>query len=314
MKPFPCQLCKPYTDFLSCTQGKTSLLTRIVNKGQALNYRTVHVNLKSVETGIIKNLDKFLRWFCFVVGRELGLENRLKELWDTEILGSNDNCTVYFEEYLLPAINRPLVFGLDDVDAVFPHTEVVEDFLGMLRSWHEKGKDSPYWKQVRLVIAHSTECYVPLDMNQSPLNAGIPIQLSEFDGDDILALGRQYGLSWQESEVRQLMNMVGGHPYLVRLAMYEIGSGKITLDQLLRSAPTESGIYSNHLRRHLEVLQQNPELAGCLQKVVTASKPVELDSMQIYKLHSMGVVHQQDNLVTPRCVLYREYFRRVLSG
>ncbi|WP_442943131.1 AAA-like domain-containing protein [Nostoc sp.] len=34
--------------------------------------------------------------------------------------------------------------------------------------------------------------------------------------------------------------------------------------------------------------------------------------MQIYKLHSMGLVQQQDNQVMPRCNLYREYFCRVL--
>ena len=34
-------------------------------------------------------------WFCLMVGRQLELENRLKDYWDTEILGSNDNCTVY---------------------------------------------------------------------------------------------------------------------------------------------------------------------------------------------------------------------------
>ena len=110
------------------------------------------------------------------------------------------------------------------------------------------------------------------------------------------------------------MRMVGGHPYLVRLALYEVGSGKMTLEQLLRDAATEAGIYSNHLQRHLDVLQQASELAQALQKVVASSEPVGLDSMQIYKLHSMGLVQQQDNQVMPRCNLYREYFRRVLSA
>jgi hypothetical protein len=41
---------------------------------------------------------------------------------------------------------------------------------------------------------------------------------------------------------------------------------------------------------------------------------VELDSMQIYKLHSLGLVQQQNNQVVPRCNLYRAYFRRVLSA
>ena len=82
----------------------------------------------------------------------------------------------------------------------------------------------------------------------------------------------------------------------------------------LGEASTEAGIYSNHLRRHLEMLQQAPELARAWQTVVASPEPVELDSMQIYKLHSMGLVRRKDNQVMPRCHLYREYFRRVLSA
>ncbi len=294
--------------------GKTSLMARILAQGQSLNYRTVYLDLSSVEGGIIRNLDKFLRWFCLMVGRQLALENRIKEYWDTEILGSNDNCTVYFEEYLLPAIDCPLVLGLDDVDRVFPHSEVVEDFLGMLRSWHEKGKIPGRWKQLRLVMAHSTECYIPLDMNQSPFNAGVPVELLEFDSKQVLSLAVVHGLSWHQSQVEELMRMVEGHPYLVQLALYEVSSGKLALEQLLRDAPTEAGIYSNHLRGLLEMLQHAPELAQALKMVVASMEPVELDSMQIYKLHSMGLVHQENNWVIPRCNLYREYFRRVLSA
>jgi AAA-like domain len=86
------------------------------------------------------------------------------------------------------------------------------------------------------------------------------------------------------------------------------------LEQLLQDAPTEVGIFGHHLRRQVEVLQQASGLAQALQKVVASMEPVALDSMQIYKLHSMGLVKQQDNQVMPRCHLYREYFRRVLSA
>jgi hypothetical protein len=299
--------------------GKTSLMTRILAQGQSLNCRTAYLDLSSVEGGIIRNLDKFLRWFCLMVGRQLNLENRIleqriKDYWDTEILGSNDNCTVYFEEYLLPAIDHPLVLGLDDVDRVFPYPEVVEDFLGMLRSWHEKGKISGQWKKLRLVMAHSTECYISLDINQSPFNAGFPVELLEFDSKQVLSLANVHGLSWQESQVEELMNMVGGHPYLVRLALYEVSAGKLTLEQLLRDAPTEVGIFGYHLRGQLVVVHQASELAQALLKIVASIEPVALDSMQIYKLHSMGLVQQQDNQVMPRCNLYREYFHRVLSA
>jgi AAA-like domain len=292
--------------------GKTSLMGRILAQGESQNYRTVPLDLSSIERSIIADLDKFLRWLCLMVGRQCQLENRLNDLWDTEILGSNDNCTVYFEEYLLPGIKCPLVLGLDNVDRIFPYTDVVEDFLGMLRSWHEKGKTSLQWRQLRLVMAYSTECYVPLDMNQSPFNAGIPIELQEFNIKQVKSWACIHGIKWHDTQVNALMEMVGGHPYLVGLALYEVGAQKMTLEQLLQSAPTEAGIYSSHLRRHLETLKSSPELFECFQQVVASPEPIELNAMKIYKLHSMGLVQQSNNRVKPRCNLYREYFQHQL--
>ncbi|NES85604.1 MAG: hypothetical protein F6K10_31675 [Moorea sp. SIO2B7] len=294
--------------------GKTSLMTWILAQCQSQNYKTVYLKLGSVERSIVTNLDKFLRWLCLMVGRQLKLENQLEDYWDTEILGSNDNCTVYFEEYLLPAIDCPLVLGLDEAERIFPCTEVIEDFLGMLRSWHEKGKISSQWKQLRLVMAHSTECYIPLDMNQSPFNAGFPVELSEFNTKQLQDLAGVYELDWNESQIKELMEMVGGHPYLVQLALYHVTIGKMTLERLLCQASTEAGIYSNHLRRHLKALRQVPKLSQAFQQVVASPEPVNLDSMQIYKLHSMGLVQRKDNQVMPRCNLYRIYFNRVLSA
>ncbi len=139
------------------------------------------------------------------------------------------------------------------------------------------------------------------------------MELREFDKKQIQDLVRLHSLSWNDTQVEKLMKMVGGHPYLVRLAMYNVSSLKITLEQLLEEAATEAGIYSNHLRRQLETLQQVPELALALKKVVTSPEAIELDSMQIYKLHSMGLVKRQNNYVVPRYNLYKEYFSRVLS-
>ncbi|KST61827.1 AAA-like domain-containing protein [Mastigocoleus testarum] len=292
--------------------GKTSLMNRIIPYAVAKNYRTVYLDLSSVQRKILTNLDQFLRWFCCMAGRQLKLENQLNDYWDGEILGSNDNCTVYFEEYLLTQIDSPVVLELDNVDKIFSYTEVTEDFFGMLRSWHEKGKISAIWKKLRLLLAHSTEVYVPLDINQSPFNAGVPVELVEFDKQQVKKLVFIHRLNWDEIQVEQLMELVGGHPFLIRLAMYEVSLRNLTLKQLLQEASTEAGIYSNHLRGYLEALQKCPKLAQAFKVVVNSPEQVELDSIQIYKLHSMGLVQRRDNHVVPRCNLYREYFQRVL--
>ena len=294
--------------------GKTSLARRIVAEGIRQNYQGVYLDLGSVNKEVITNLDKFLRWLCCKVSLELELDNQVDSAWNTSFLGSNDNCTAYFKKYILKQINSPLVLVLDEVDRLFQYSEIVEDFFGMLRSWHEKGKTSDVWKQLRLVLVHSTEIYIPLDYHQSPFNAGVPVELEEFNQQQVKDLAARHGINSQESLLKELRVMVGGHPYLLRLAMYDVATGKTTFKDLLQSATTEAGIYSNHLRSLLNILRSasDLDLVQALERVVNSNVGVELDSMQIYKLHSLGLVVRKNNHVTPRCQLYREYFRRVL--
>ncbi len=70
-------------------------------------------------------------------------------------------------------------------------------------------------------------------------------------------------------------------------------------------------MYSNPLRRLLNILKQSPELSSVYEQVVKSSEPVELNPLQIYQLHSIGLVKYQNNLVSPSCKLYRDYFQRV---
>ena len=293
--------------------GKTSLVNRILKQGRASQQKIVYLDFDSVERSIVGNLDKLLRWLCVMVSRQLRLENKVKEYWDTDILGSNDNCTVYFEEYILAETDSAIAFALDNIDKLFSYERVIEDFFGMLRSWHERGKTHDCWSQLRLILSHSTEVYIPLDINQSPFNAGIPILLEEFDASQVEALAYLYQLDWDKSQIAQLMDLVGGHPYLVRLAMYQIKTSDLTIKQFLGRATSEMEIYSDPLRRLLNTLKQSPTLTSAFAKVVESAEPVALDSLQIYQLHSIGLIQHQQNLVFPRCKLYRDYFNRVLT-
>jgi hypothetical protein len=295
--------------------GKTSLLSRIFNVAAQQNVRTVELNLLLANNAVLTNLDKFLRWFCASVGRTLKLENQLDNYWDTELLSSSSNCTAYFEEYLLPQIDSPLVLGLDEVDRIFPYPEIAPDFFGLLRLWHEKAKNLDIWKRLRLIVVHSTEVYIDLDNYRSPFNVGVPVELPEFTPQQVQDLAGRYGLDWNDKKVgaqgfAPLLEMVGGHPYLVQQALYQLRCQGVTLEQLLQDAPTEAGIYSNHLRHHWVNLHKNPELVQAYKQVVKSSEPVELERVQSYKLHSMGLVKRQGDKVMPSCDLYRQYFSK----
>jgi transcriptional regulator with XRE-family HTH domain len=293
--------------------GKTSLMARILHHAEQQGSRTVALSLQLANQRVFANSDKFLQWFCAIVGLELGVPDQLAKYWEmAEIAGSNISCRAYFEQYLLPQLDRPLTLGLDEVDCIFPYQEIADDFFGLLRALHEEAKRRDIWKKFRLIVVHSTEVYVPLDMNKSPFNVGLPIELPELTSQQVQDLAKRHGLDWNTGEVEKLMALVGGHPYLLRLAMYAIARQDVTLDQVLQEAPTEAGLYSDHLRRHLWNLEKQPELMEAMREVASANSPVRLPAVQAFKLNSMGLVSLQGNDVTSRCYLYEQYFRERL--
>ncbi|MEM8612916.1 MAG: AAA-like domain-containing protein [Cyanobacteria bacterium P01_H01_bin.105] len=291
--------------------GKTSLMARILFKAQEQGYQTIPLSFQHADREIFNNLDQLLRWLCVRVARKLNIPPRIEDFW-TDAYGSKDNCTAYFEDYLLPEIAAPLVLGMDEVDRVFQYTDIVDDFFGLLRAWYEEAGygvgGSNLWEKLRLVVVHSTEGYIPLDINQSPFNVGLPIELKEFNLDQVTDLARRYGLRWSPDQIQELMTMIGGHPYLVRFAFYHIVHRELTWKQLLKTAPTESGIYGDHLRRHLWNLNRDPSLAKALSQVLASQTPVSLESAHAFKLHSLGLVKLQGNGVVSSFELYRQYF------
>lgn len=291
--------------------GKTSLMSRILYRAREQGYYTVPLSFQHADISTFTSLRDLLQWFCSKVARKLRLSHPIQNYW-TDTYGSKDNCTMYFEDCLLSEIDRPLVLGLDEVDRIFQYPNIADDFFGLLRAWYEEagygGNDSGLWEKLRLIVVHSTEVYIPLDVNQSPFNVGLPIELTEFSPAQVTDLATRHGLSWQEAQVAELMAIVGGHPYLIRLALYYLAQNQLTIAELAQTAATESGIYGDHLRRHLWNLRQHPELITAYSRVVASPESVELESILAFKLHSLGLVHLQGNDVTPRFELYRQYF------
>ncbi len=294
--------------------GKTSLMARILHYASEQGYATVPLSFQRADSALFTDLDQFLRWLCEQVGRKLKRRDNLDDYWQG--FGGKDKCNAYFEECLLEELHAPLVLALDEVDMVFPHREVADDFFGLLRSWYEAARygdsSSELWENLRLIIVHSTEAYVPLNINQSPFNVGKTVDLEEFTATQVQALARCYGLTWSEAQAQQLMQLIGGHPYLVRKALYHLRRQEVTLDGLSATAATESGIYSDHLRRHLYNLQRYPELAEAMRQIVVKREAIAVAAEAAFKLDSMGLVELQGNEALPRCDVYRQYFREHL--
>lgn len=288
-------------------RGKSSLMVRILDNAAQQGCQTVFLSFQLADRSILQDLDKFLQWFSASVGLGMHLPNRLDSYWDN-LFGSKISCKMYFEEYLLSSISQPLVLALDDVDRLFDYPELADEFFGLLRTWHEQAKNRNIWQQLRLIVAHSTEVYIPLNVNKSPFNVGLPIELDLFNTQQVQFIAKKYGFDWSIEQAKQLMVLVSGHPYLTQLGLYSLWKNKISLEQLVEQSNRGVGIYANHLQRLLWNLEKDPLLSSAYSQVVKASSSVELELLQAFKLESLGLVNLQGNQATSSCNLYKTYF------
>lgn len=287
--------------------GKSSLMNRILDRGKQCGYKTGLLHFQQIEESLLGDLNRLLRWFCANLAQQLGLKPNLDDYWD-EDLGSKMSCTLYIQGRLLAELDAPFVVALEEVNEIIIHPQIAEEFFTLLRFWHEKTKSDRTWQKLRLIMVHSTEIYIPLDINQSPLNVGLPIELEPFSSEQVVELVRRHQLQLSDRQLTQLRERMAGHPYLVRLALYHLAKQDISWDSFIETAATDAGIYGDHLHRHLRNLQQYPELAAAFKRTLSSTKPVELAQVEGFKLHSMGLVKLAGNQVTVSCELYRQYF------
>ena len=312
--------------------GKTLLLEKLLERGRQQDYQTAKLDLKLADKSTLNDLKTFLRWLCVDVSDNLELEPQLDKYWK-DFYGLNKNCTRYFQKYLLSGSEHPLILAIDNFERLFAYPEIFPQFCLLLRSWYESAKSGDrigtIWKKLRLVVVHSTEKYPELDTNHSPFNVGTTIDLPEFNLQQVEALAKKYkldGCLGQKGLSELMMKTLGGHPYLVHKAIDYLksqpnfsGDGETqrgqqaTIEELLQLAPTEQGIFSDHLREQLWNLQHNPQLELGYKKVVSANKAVRLDAEVGFKLHSLGLVKLLGNDCVPSCDLYRQYFSERLE-
>ncbi len=285
--------------------GKTSFINRIIAEAEKQKYQIVYLNLSAVEKEQYQDIKSFYQSFFDIIMSELP-ELNLSIEWPTDS-SKNTKCTEYLQK-ILTQLKTPLVLILDEVDKVFDYPIIYQDFFSMLRNWHEKGTRSKNWEKLRLIVSYSTDDYGRLDIHQSPFNVGTPITLQELNEEEVKTLTSRHGLT-QDTGIT-LMKLVGGHPYLLRLALYELYYEHTTLNELQKNAPTNTGIYKEHLLYYLKFLQENQDLKEVFKTILASFIPIKLreKTIAIYQLEAMGLIKLVGDTVEIRCRLYRLYF------
>lgn len=293
--------------------GKTLLLEKMLDYAREQGYQTAKLDLNLADKSVLTDLKSFLQCLCSYVANILEKEPNLNDYWQ-DGSGLNISCTTYFQRYLLAKIDNPLVLAIDNFERLFTCENIFSDFCLLLRSWYETAKQrdrmGKIWQKLRLVVVNSTEVYPNLDINRSPFNVGLAIDLPDFNQSQVEEMAIKYQLDSQlgEQEISKLMALVGGHPYLVEEVISNLKSQEIALESLLNLAPTSQGIFYSHLGHLLETLQADSQLEVAYKEVVTANEPVQLNPKITFKLHSLGLVKILGNDCVSSCDLYRQYF------
>jgi hypothetical protein len=289
--------------------GKSSLLVRTLAGAAAAGKAVAFLDFQLLDCNTLERPEAFFANLCRWISAELDLPDEVDRFWQTK-LGYVQLCTRYVGKHILHNMDGSLVLAIDEADRMFD-CPFRSEFFGMLRSWHNSRRPGNEWKRLDLALVISTEPYLLIDdLKQSPFNVGQVIELDDFTPDQVCDLNARHGDPLSEAELSRLMDIIGGHPYLMRRALYLVASGQTDPETLFASAARDDGPFGDHLRRHLFRFRDKPDLLQAMTQVITHHT---CDDEQIFfRLRGAGLVRRAGAAAVPRCRLYAIYFRERL--
>lgn len=176
-----------------------------------------------------------------------------------------------FQNEVLQKISEQEFFLILDGAQELARYDYGQEFFGLLRSWTENGVKPP-WSKLRLIMTLSTAiAQVVTDINQSPFNTALTIPLDDFNELQTRALANKYGLTWGADDHRIVHSLVGGHPFLIRLVMYEVLLQKSSVPTLVEM---NSPIFDQYLKRLADKLKKEKRLAEPFLKLIATPKTI----------------------------------------
>lgn len=290
--------------------GKSSLLINMLST--IGSFKTiVYIDFQRFERVILNDADRFYHRFCELISRALGKLDRMVE-YAGDAFSNNLRCTDYVRSFLADPEQRSVVLAMEETERVIT-APFRDDFFGMLRSWHNERAYDSVWRKIDLMLIKSTDRdEFILERNRSPFNVGRRIRMRDFSIEQVEYLDELHGRPLRGSDVKRLFALIGGHPYMVRQALYVAAQGVNAVCELFEKAADDDGPFGDHLRYYRLRLQSNQDLGdGMLRVIRGRGRPTpEVETA----LLGAGLIVSDGKNCTPRCQLYADYFEIHLRG
>ena len=288
--------------------GKTSLLARGLQRARDGGARVVMTDFQNLSLADLDSFASLMLSLATSFADQLDLDVSPAELWKAD-RSPGVNLELFLRREVLAKIPAHVVWGLDEVDRLFTCGFGTEVF-GLFRSWHNKRALDPTgpWRRLTLAIAYATEAHLFVtDLNQSPFNVGTRLELDDFSLEQVEELNRRYDSPLAApGDVARLYDLIGGHPYLVHRALYEMVDGGSSLAALEAHADHDEGPFGDHLRRLAVSLGQDAALADVVRGLIRGLPCPTSESF--YRLRSAGLaVGDSARDAKLRCRLYASY-------
>jgi hypothetical protein len=291
--------------------GKSSLLARLHARAQTLGRKSYYVDFQLMDRNHLIDLDGLFRHLARQIQRTLGTAIDPRKVWDDSD-GPKANMTYYLEDAVLASAEAPVHVIFDEAERLF-ELPYRDDFFSTVRGWHNLRATNPRFGRLCVIIGHAeTPSRWIQDIHQSPFNVGQSIAIDGFELAEVAELNRRYGspiangngLSW-------LLDFLGGHPYLTRLALHTLATRGCSFSELTGSLDDQSGPFADHLRGVIWTLGRTPEIRESFRQILLG-RSCE-DEMHYQCLWAVGLISGKNRMgARARCRLYQQFFERHL--
>lgn len=291
--------------------GKTYCLRRLTHWAESQGYQTLYLNWNQAEPDALVSWPCLLKWLSFKFANFLNFHAVFPLNIDQQLSDFQNEFNRFLEDEIFPRLTYPFLLVLDNVDTLFGVWEIASRFGRMINTWHEKSCCLRPWQGFRILLAYSPESPQFWTVDNFLFRATATLELEDFSASQIDILIQRACLSLTPQQRRELIALVGGHPYLLSQALYALKYRYQSPDTFLSQAPTLSSVYAPHLCTKARQLQAVPELLPLWRRLVWSDRPVTADSLDFRSLTYLGLIQWQGHQVMVRNDLYRRFFRQI---
>jgi GGDEF domain-containing protein len=306
--------------------GKTSFLQRVINYGKELQYDCISVSCKDIAYEV--NSDDANNPQVYIAA----LNQRIHRTLVQHNQPFGDDCTTLverdlrheqqnFDSWRYQLGDTALLLVITDLDQLLNQPLIGQVLRSTIEEWHHQANTLPEYAGLSIVVTYTVE------QAHHPWQYGVKLTMPALTLEQVQELARRYGLTestpvqFNAEHGRLLYEYVGGHPFLVQQALYELwlqGKSCPAVGQFtpwLQQAGRQNGCFGEYMRSLWLQINSVPHWQKVLSLIPTGkatratATELKLPYEATYELISLAILHQDqgpDQPVQWRCQLYED--------